>query len=59
MNSFKNTLLSTLAAAFILTLSGCAPEVGSEAWCNDMKQKESADWTANQATDFAKNCLLK
>ncbi|MEW5009145.1 MAG: DUF3012 domain-containing protein, partial [Cycloclasticus sp.] len=45
MNSFKNTLLSTLAAAFILTLSGCAPEVGSEAWCNDMKQKESADWT--------------
>jgi len=59
MNAVKKTILSTLAAAFFLSLTACAPEVGSEAWCTDMKQKDKAEWTANQATDFAKNCVFK
>jgi len=59
MSSVKKIILSTLAAAFFLSLSACAPEVGSDAWCTDMKQKDKAEWTANQATDFAKNCVFK
>jgi len=59
MNAVKKTILSTLAAAFLLSLTACAPEVGSEAWCTDMKQKDKAEWTANQASDFAKNCVFK
>ncbi len=39
-------------------VSACAPEVGSEAWCDDLKEKSKGDWTANEATDFAKHCVL-
>jgi Protein of unknown function (DUF3012) len=46
-------LLSMLGFAI-----ACEPEVGSEAWCNDLKEKPKGDWTANEAADFAKHCLL-
>ena len=39
-------------------LSACSPEVGSEAWCNDLKEKPKGDWSANEAADFAKHCVL-
>ena len=42
-----------------LGLLGCAPEVGSAAWCEQMKEKPKGDWSANEAADFAKHCVLK
>lgn len=47
-------------AAVVLTLglSACSPEVGSEEWCNDMKEKPKGDWSANEASDFAKHCVF-
>lgn len=50
----KKILLPLLAA---LTLSACAP-VGSERWCENMKEKPKGDWTANEAADFAKHCIF-
>ncbi len=50
-------ILSILSLIVILT--GCAPEIGSEEWCEDMKEKSKGDWTANEAKDFTKFCLLK
>ncbi|WP_193181237.1 DUF3012 domain-containing protein [Nisaea sediminum] len=48
-----------LMAAFVLAgLAACSPEVGSEKWCANMKEKPKGEWTANEATDFAKHCLL-
>ena len=46
---------------FLLALgvSGCAPEVGSEKWCEDMAEKPKGDWTANEAKAFAENCIFK
>jgi hypothetical protein len=41
-----------------LLLLACAAPVGSAAWCKQMKAKPKADWSLNQATDFAKHCLL-
>jgi len=46
-------------ALALIVLAGCAPEVGSERWCNDMKEKPKGDWSANEAADYAKHCLLK
>ncbi|WP_455234726.1 DUF3012 domain-containing protein [Thiogranum longum] len=43
----------------VALLSGCSPEVGSEAWCTEMQDKPKGDWTANEATDFAKHCIFK
>ena len=51
--------MSVLRSAVLITvlaLVGCAPEVGSQAWCQSMKDKPKGDWTANDATDFAKHC---
>ncbi len=46
------------AAGLGLTLTACSPDVGSEDWCDDMKEKPKGDWTANEAADFAKHCVL-
>ena len=36
----------------------CSPEVGSKEWCQAMKDKPKGDWTLNEASDFAKHCVL-
>lgn len=46
------------AALFALSLTACT-EVGSDAWCADLKEKPKGDWTANEAGDFAKHCVFK
>ncbi|MEQ8601869.1 MAG: DUF3012 domain-containing protein [Marivibrio sp.] len=50
----------SLIAAFValLALTACEPEVGSPDWCEAMKEKPKGDWTANEAGDFAKNCVM-
>ena len=52
MRRFTFVLLLTAFAA-------CAPEIGSEAWCEDMDEKPKGDWTANEATEYAKHCVFK
>ncbi len=39
-------------------LSACSPEVGSEEWCSDLKEKDKGDWSVNEAAEFTKNCLM-
>ena len=39
-------------------LSACSPKVGSEAWCDELKQKDKGEWTVNEARDFARHCLF-
>ncbi|WP_281561071.1 DUF3012 domain-containing protein [Thalassomonas sp. RHCl1] len=48
-----------LALSASLLLAACAPEVGSEKWCAQMKEKPKGDWTATEAKDYAKHCLFK
>jgi len=52
-------LIHTALLLFVSFLIGCAPEVGSEEWCDDMAEKPKGDWTANEAAEFAKNCVFK
>ena len=58
-NIIKKLIPAALIVTFGVTLSACAPEIGSEKWCENMKGKPKGDWTANQAVDFAKHCVLK
>lgn len=51
------TLASVLGLAFLL--SGCSPEVGSDAWCTKMKEKPKGDWSTNEVADYAKSCVFK
>lgn len=59
MNLLMKSCTLGLIAALALLVSGCAAEIGSERWCAEMKGKQPADWTANQAVDYAKHCILK
>lgn len=53
----KLFVLSALAVA-TLGVSACSPEVGSQAWCAEMKEKHKGDWSANEAASFAKSCVF-
>ena len=55
MDSVKKAAALVGALAF---LAACSPAVGSKEWCEDMKQKPKGDWSANEAADFAKHCIL-
>jgi hypothetical protein len=48
-----------LSVATVLALSACAPEVGSDKWCANMKEKPKGDWSANEAAEYAKHCIFK
>ncbi len=50
-------VLIMLTSLFLI--SACSPEVGSEKWCEQLKQKPKGDWSSNEAADFAKNCVFK
>lgn len=39
--------------------AGCSPKVGSEAWCKAMDKKPKGEWTANEASDYAKHCIFR
>ncbi len=55
----KRPLMTLLAfAGVVVFLTACSPDVGSKEWCADMKEKSTGDWTANEAADFAKNCII-
>ncbi len=51
-----------LCASGLLTaavaLCACAPEVGSDRWCKAMEDKPKGEWSANEAGDYAKHCVL-
>lgn len=53
--------MKQLFAVFLTVffLAGCSPEVSSESWCKDLKEKPKGDWTTNEAADFAKHCVFK
>ena len=58
MSIKRKSVFLGITLVLALGLSGCAPEVGSEAWCQQMKEKPKGDWSANEAADFAKHCVF-
>ena len=51
--------LFCLSAVLLVLLTGCAPEVGSKRWCDNMDEKPKGDWSMNEASDYAKHCLFE
>ena len=54
----KNLMAGSIAILFAVAVAACSPAVGSKEWCDDMKKKNKGEWTANEAADFAKHCIL-
>jgi len=59
MNTSTRFPTLALAALLALMLGACAPEVGSDKWCANLKAKPKGDWSTNEAKDFAKHCIFK
>jgi len=55
MNRFGITVL---LLAIVAVASACAPEVGSKRWCDMMADTPRGDWSANDALDYARHCIL-
>lgn len=56
----KNNLnIFTIVSGLLLMLSltACAPEVGSDEWCAELKKNPQGDWTVDEVTGYAKHCL--
>ena len=58
MTASKPLLAACCLVLAVGLLAACEPEVGSPEWCEDMKDKETGDWTVNEASAFTKHCLL-
>jgi hypothetical protein len=58
-NQWGRLSATLFAALLFVSLSGCAPEVGSDAWCEDMAEKDKGEWPASEAGDYAKHCVFK
>lgn len=43
----------------LVQMSGCSAEVGSQKWCDNLKEKPEGDWTLNEAKSYAKHCLFR
>lgn len=56
--NLKNMTLAVCGLFFALAVSACSPEVGSKEWCADLKEKPKGEWSANEATEFAKSCVF-
>lgn len=58
MTIISKVISGTIALAFLASITACSPEVGSEKWCNNMKDTPKGEWSMNDAGDFTKHCLL-
>ena len=58
MTLINKIISASLIVLYTLALSACSPEIGSENWCSNMKEKAKGEWTTNEATDFAKHCIF-
>ena len=48
-----------IAILAISSIAACSPEVGSDEWCSDLKEKPKGEWTANELKEFTANCIFK
>jgi len=58
MHWIKKVNLLVIGFGLLVTLTACAPEVGSEEWCAELKKNPKGDWTIDETTNYAKHCLL-
>ncbi|MCP3667205.1 MAG: DUF3012 domain-containing protein [Gammaproteobacteria bacterium] len=59
MSIVKKVIYAGFSLVCLVMISACSPEIGSEKWCENIKEKPKADWSTNDAANFTKHCILK
>lgn len=47
-----------LLVLIAISLTACGDRVGSEGWCETLKEKPKADWTMEESGNYTKYCVL-
>jgi hypothetical protein len=58
-NSVMTNAKCLMISVLLIFLSACAPEIGSDAWCKSVVDKDKGDWSSNEVTEFARSCIFK
>ena len=58
MNLVRKLATIAFLVSLLVILSACEPGVGSDEWCGALKEKPKSDWTASEAGDYTKYCVL-
>jgi hypothetical protein len=58
MNLIHKYTKPCMTVLFVMLITACTPEVGSDDWCTMMGDISKGDWTANEVADYAKHCIL-
>lgn len=58
MSKIQVAIKIALLGSFTLLATACSPEIGSDAWCEQLKEKAKGEWTATEAKDFTKHCIF-
>jgi hypothetical protein len=53
-----SVFLITVSLLFAACGGAPANRVGSEAWCEELKEKPKGDWTLEETKQYAKYCML-
>ncbi len=51
----KNIVMIFVLGCSLMLLAGCSPKEGSVGWCEDMDEKATGDWSANDMKIYAEN----
>ena len=53
----KSNSPHALLCVVTLVMSACSPEVGSEAWCKEMREKPKEEWLAEEIKPYFSSCI--
>lgn len=56
---FVKTSGALIVLSLFVVVAGCSPKVGSDEWCEDLKEKPKKEWSASEAADYAKHCIFR
>ena len=43
----------------VVTICACAPEPGSQRWCDAKNEQPKSEWTGNDLATFTKHCVIE
>lgn len=55
---YRCPLLITALAVSAMILTACAPEPGSEPWCEAMEEKPKTEWSLEDGKTYASRCVI-
>ena len=53
----KSIVRHVLLCITLLMATACSPEIDSEAWCKEMREKQKEEWLAEEIKPYFSSCI--